>query len=104
METFLDREGRMPHFSELGTKAGLATPAIFRKAVGCSYSEYGRRFEESTRWTTEKCMAAVDRFVQENGRRPKLQSEANPSSGLPSPKTFLVYTGMTMGAYLMATE
>lgn len=90
----------MPRMSEQGSKAGLASPKIFRKAVGCSYSEYGRRFEEFARWTAEKCMAAVDRFVQNNGRRPRLQSEANLSSGLPGAKAFLRYTGMTMGAYV----
>lgn len=100
LEAFLDREGRMPHMSEQGSKAGLASPKIFRKAVGCSYAEYGRRYEESPRWTAEKCMAAVDRFVQKNGRRPRLQSEASPSSGLPASDTFLRHTGMTMGAYL----
>lgn len=100
LELFLDREGRMPRISEQGSKAGLATPVTFRRAVGCSYAEYGRRSNESMCWTAEKCMAAVDRFVQNNGRRPRLQSEANLSSGLPDPKIFLQRTGITMGTYL----
>lgn len=101
LETFLRRERRMPRYpAEMGPKSGLASPETFRKAVGCSYTEYSRRHEEFKRWTTEKCIAAVDRFVQRNGRRPKIQSEANASLGLPSPRTFLNHTGMTMGAYL----
>lgn len=100
LEAFLDREGRMPRISEQGPKAGLAGPVAFRKAVGCSYSKYGCRSDEPTHWTAEKCMAAVDRFVQKKGRRPKIQSEANSSSGLPDPKIFRQYTGMTMGSYL----
>ncbi len=90
----------MPHSSELGSKAGLAAPVTFRRAVGRSYSEYGRRYEKSMFWTAEKCMAAVDQFVQKNGRLPKIQIEANSSSELPTPKTFQRHTGMTMGAYL----
>lgn len=100
LEAFLDREGRIPRISELGSKSGLASPKIFRNAVGCSYAEYSRRFEEFTRWTAEKCMTAVDRFVQKKGRRPKIQSEANSSSELPAPKIFLQRTGITMGTYL----
>lgn len=100
LKLFLDREGRMPCISEQGSKAGLASPVTFQRAVGCSYAEYGHRYEESTRWTAEKCMAAVDQFVQNNGRRPRLQSEANLSSGLPDPKIFLQRTGITMGTYL----
>lgn len=100
LEAFLDREGRMPRFSELGSKTGLATPVIFQRAVGCSYSEYRSRYEESMRWTAEKCIAALERFVQKNGRLPKIHIEANSSSGLPCPRTFQKHTGMTMGAYL----
>ena len=100
LEAFLDREGRMPRFSELGTKTGLATPVIFQRAVGCGYSEYRSRYEESMRWTAEKCIAALDRFVQKNGRLPKIHVEANSSSGLPCPRTFQKHTGMTMGVYL----
>lgn len=52
------------------------------------------------RWTAEKCAAAVDRFVEKNGRWPKIPSEAVSSLELSAPKTFQRHTGMTMGVYL----
>lgn len=49
-------------------------------------------------WSTEKIVAAVEQFIQQNKRLP-VAREMNPQNGLPVRRTFERMMGMTWGEY-----
>lgn len=110
LEAFIEREGRSPATVEMNAKFGLPSYLTFYNQVGYSHIKYcddhGIVHYRSGRpriWNDERCKEAIDRFVQEKGRLPKILYEAKPKFGLPTSVTFYHCTGEKMGEYLRKT-